>query len=45
MYQGDTRKAHNKQTVLGLHQHNTREEHTRKTTQNPKKDSYIKRWF
>jgi len=26
MYQGDTRKAPNKQTVLDLHQHNTREE-------------------
>jgi len=24
MYQGDTRKAHNKQTVLNLHQHDTR---------------------
>jgi len=23
MYQGDTRKAHNKQTVLNLHQHDT----------------------
>jgi hypothetical protein len=44
MYQGNTRKAHNKQTVIDLHQHNTREEHTRKTTQNFKNDSYIK-WF
>jgi len=42
MYQGDTRKTHNKQTVLVLHQHNTREEHTQKKTQNPKNDSNIK---
>jgi len=33
MYQGDTRKAHNK-TVLNLHQHDTRVD-TQKT-QNPK---------
>ena len=32
MYQGDTRKAHNKHTVLYLHQHDTREEHTRLKT-------------
>ena len=30
MYEGDTRKAHNKQTVLNLHQHNTRVDTQRK---------------
>jgi len=34
MYQGDTSKTHNKQTVLNLHQHDTRVD-TQKT-QNPK---------
>jgi len=38
MYQGDTRKAHKEQTVLDLHQNDTREEHTNDTTQNPKKN-------
>jgi len=36
MYQSDTRKTHNKQTVLNLHQHDTKVDTQRKTTQNPK---------
>jgi len=30
MYQGDTRKAHNKQRALNLHQHDTRVDTQRK---------------
>jgi len=30
MYQGDTRKPHNKQIVLNLHQHDTRVDTQRK---------------
>jgi len=36
MYQSDTRNAHNKQTILNLHQHDTKGDTQRKMTQNPK---------
>ena len=36
MYQRDTRKAHNKQTVLNLHQHDTRIDTQRKRLKTPK---------
>jgi len=35
MHQGDTKKAHNKQTVIDLHQHDTREEHTKNKNTKP----------
>jgi hypothetical protein len=45
MYQEDTRKAHNKQTILNLHQTRFKSRRTKKTTQNPKKraTNWIKR--
>ena len=35
MYQDDTRKAYNKQTLLDLHQNDTREEHTKNKDTKP----------
>jgi len=35
-YKSDTRKAHNKQTVLNLHHKRYKSRNTKKTNQNPK---------